>query len=268
VIGSSERGAAARPLLSRVALALLLSATLLSATALFGGAAAAAAQETSVVSSGPSGGQPVNDAVAVNTHDGKSVFKLAFSVRHLSDSTVAPANVAVAYASCTSCRTVAIAIQIVFADSAPTVTPTNVALAINQDCNFCETFAAAYQYVFVDGADVTLSDEGRRRLKDIRQALKDLGKREDLTIQQLVAEVGTLTAQIGDVLEHELVVRDGGTNGSTTSSTDTSTSTTSGPGSSDTSPTTSTAPSSTTSSTITESSSSTSTSAPTSTTAP
>src|SRR5689334_2393044 len=75
-------------------------------------------------------GTPTNDAVAVNTKDGSSVFKLAFSVRSIENSTVAPENGAVAYASCSNCQTVAIAVQVVFVVGSPQVfTPENLAIA-------------------------------------------------------------------------------------------------------------------------------------------
>ena len=54
-----------------------------------------------------------NAAVAINTTDNSSVFDLAFSIRDVMNGVVDQTNTAVAYASCNSCRSVAIAIQIV-----------------------------------------------------------------------------------------------------------------------------------------------------------
>lgn len=48
-----------------------------------------------------------SSAVAVNTRDGSSVFKLSFSVKRVMDSSVDADNAAVAYASCSDCQTVA-----------------------------------------------------------------------------------------------------------------------------------------------------------------
>ena len=95
-----------------------------------------------------------NSAVATNTKDGKSVFKLAFSVKKVTGE-VDATNTAVAYASCEDCRTVAAAIQVVLV-SGPvgSASPQNVAVAINYDCTECETLAAAYQFVFADGQEV------------------------------------------------------------------------------------------------------------------
>src|SRR4051794_19486896 len=71
-----------------------------------------------------SGGAGDNSAVAVNTKDGSSVFKFAFSVAKVVGDTVSNTNAAVAYASCDACRTTAIAIQIVIVEGDPsTYTP-------------------------------------------------------------------------------------------------------------------------------------------------
>jgi putative peptide zinc metalloprotease protein len=169
-----------------------------------------------------------DSAVAVNMHDGKSVFKLAFHVRRTMDSDVDAQNAAVAYASCTGCRTVAASIQIVLAmGDVDSATPENVAIAINDQCSECETLAAAYQYVFGTGEEVHFTPEGHRRLADIRHRLHELKKREDLTLDQLAAEIATLAAEAAEVVDSEL--RGAGPPGDTTTSTSvtsTSTSTT------------------------------------------
>jgi len=80
----------------------------------------------------PAGAQSQdNTAVAVNKKDGKSVFKLAFSVKKATGD-VDATNTAVAYSSCTDCKTVAAAIQVVLvSDVGSSVTPQNMAVAIN-----------------------------------------------------------------------------------------------------------------------------------------
>src|SRR3982751_4246692 len=54
-----------------------------------------------------------NAAIAVNTKDGTTVFKVAFAIRHVLGDVVDQTNGAVAYASCTDCAAVAIAFEIV-----------------------------------------------------------------------------------------------------------------------------------------------------------
>lgn len=204
-----------------------------------------------------------SSAVAVNTRDGSSVFKLSFSVKHIMDSDVDADNAAVAYASCTDCETVATSIQVVLVmGDAESLTSDNVAIAINYQCSECETLAAAYQYVFGDGEPVRFTAEGNQRLADIRRRFQELRRRDDLTLQQLAAEIAKLAAEVAEVVDEELVATGkAGAPGQQESATTTvvSTSTTAAPASTTTTvrttttaatvATTTTAPSSTTTTT-------------------
>ncbi|HZQ28498.1 MAG TPA: hypothetical protein VFA94_12435 [Acidimicrobiales bacterium] len=211
-----------------------------------------------------------NSAIAVNTKDGSSLFQLAFQVTWVTGDTVNATNTAVAYASCTNCTTVAIAIQIVLVVGSPSVfTPQNVAVAVNDQCNLCNTLAMAYQLVIQVSGPVRLTPEGLRQLHDIRKQLREL-KEFALTIAQIHDQVLALEQQIEQVMTTQLVPAGQGkeqrAQGATTSTTGdgggaTSTSTTA------TSTTTTVrATSSTTSTSTTASTSSTSTSTPTTTT--
>lgn len=145
-----------------------------------------------------------NTAIAVNTKDGSSVFKLAFSIKRTLQPVVEHGNAAVAYASCENCQTVAIAIQIVLVmGDVTTATPENVAIAINDSCTACETLASAYQLVLGTGGVVRLTKEGRRQIQEIRRALRELG-RGDLSIEEIQARVDALYTQIRQVFATEL----------------------------------------------------------------
>lgn len=145
-------------------------------------------------------------AVAVNKHDGKSVFKLSFAVKRVMDGDVDADNAAVAYASCTDCQTVAASIQVVLImDDPSSVTTDNVAIAVNYQCTECDTLAAAYQYVFGDGEPVLFSAEGNRRLADIRRRFQELRRRDDLTLDQLAQEIAVLAGEVAQVVDTELV---------------------------------------------------------------
>lgn len=147
-----------------------------------------------------------NVSVAVNDKDGSSVFKLAFSIARVSGDVVDSTNVAVAYASCSDCQTVAIAIQVVLVTGDPSVvTPQNVAIAINDTCDLCDTLASAYQIVLGSGEQVRFTDEGRRRIAAIRKRLHAL-KSSDLSIEQIQAEVAAAVGDLKQVLSTELVV--------------------------------------------------------------
>ena len=146
-----------------------------------------------------------NTAVAVNTKDGSSIFKVAFAIRHVMGDVVDQSNAAVAVSSCTDCQTVAVAIEIVLVESnASTVEPKNVALAINVDCTLCVTVADAYQFVYSTGGAVHFDADGNKILADIRNELEKL-KHQNLTLQELQAKLEDIKARILDVLQHHLV---------------------------------------------------------------
>jgi putative peptide zinc metalloprotease protein len=146
-----------------------------------------------------------NAAIAVNTKDGTTVFKVAFAIRHVMNGVVDQTNGAVAYASCTDCAAVAIAFEIVLVESNPSVvTPTNVAIAINENCTTCVAVAEAYQFVLGTGGIAHFDHEGNKILSDIRHELHSL-KKEDLTLDQLQAKMDDIAARIADVLANHLV---------------------------------------------------------------
>jgi putative peptide zinc metalloprotease protein len=148
-----------------------------------------------------------NVVVAVNTKDGTSLIRFAFKIVRVSRDVVDQSNAAVAVASCVECEAIAAAFQVVLVFSNPSVvTPENIALAMNVECTECLAFAAAYQWVLGTGGPVHFTAEGNRRLADVRKALKDLEKAaSDLTIEELVAELEAVQAEIAGILATELV---------------------------------------------------------------
>ena len=102
-------------------------------------------------------------------------------------------------------QAIAIAIEIVLVFGTPSVvTPTNLALAINDQCTLCETLASAYQFVLGTGGPVHFSSEGNKSIAELRHDFKDLGK-SDLTIDQIQAQVADLVGQLKTVLANDLV---------------------------------------------------------------
>jgi len=146
-----------------------------------------------------------NTAIEINTKDGSTVFKLSFAIRHVMGDVVDQSNAAVAYASCTDCTTVAIAIEIVLVEGSPSVvTPTNIAIAYNEQCSLCVTVADALQFVEGTNGVVRFDQEGNRILHDVRKELQDL-KHQDLTLDQLQAVIQDVYNKIQDVLSNHLV---------------------------------------------------------------
>lgn len=180
----------------------------------------------------PAHAEETNTAVAVNTKDGSSIFKVAFQIKKVMDGDVDSQNAAVAYSNCVDCQTVAVAIQIVLVvGDVDSATPTNVAIAYNENCTSCETMAAAYQYVYSTGDNFRFSKEGKRRLYDLRQRLRELRKHKEYTLEQVAAELERITTELAAVIEDELRPADtpaettSTTDGSSSASTSTSTST-------------------------------------------
>ena len=201
----------------------------------------------SVLTAAPVAAQD-NTSTAVNTKDGKSVFKLAFSVKEVTGDVDAK-NSAVAYSSCTDCKTVAAAIQIVLISDPDDVVVQNQALAINYQCTECDTLARAFQFVFASGEEVEFTKEGKAALHDLRKRFYDLKQRDDLTLQQLATEIGLIAGAVAKVVDTELVaVEDKKAEPATTTTAagPAATTTTASPPTSTTLSPTTTAPSSTT----------------------
>lgn len=174
----------------------------------------------------PSEAAADNAAIAVNTKDGTTVFKVAFAIRHIMSDVVTETNGAVAYNSCSDCASVAIAFEIVLVeDDASVVSPTNVAIAYNQDCTTCVAVAEAYQFVLGTGGVVHFDAEGNKILADIRRELHSL-KKEDLTLDQLQAMLDDIAARMADVLQNHLVAVGPSKPDETATTTDTTTTTT------------------------------------------
>ena len=153
----------------------------------------------------PGGGD--NAAVAVNTDDGASLFRLAFSVRIVANGVVDETNSAYALASCTDCQTVALAFQVVLVHGDVDVAvPENRAVAYNDQCAECVTYASATQIVLGFDGPVRFTADGHRRLAAVRRSLRQLEERAaGLTLPQLNAEVQAAKSELVAILEQELV---------------------------------------------------------------
>ena len=147
-----------------------------------------------------------NVAVAKKTRDGGEVYAVRLKIVQTDADVVDSANAAVAAASCEDCTTVAIAIEgvLVVGTDVDTVTPVNLAIALNSDCSGCQTLAAAYQYVTQNDTRVRITGEGRRTVASLRQQLNTLRSR-DLTIVEMAAEVDRIAGEFYEVLMNEVV---------------------------------------------------------------
>jgi hypothetical protein len=115
------------------------------------------------------------------------------------------ANVARADSTdCTDCRTVAVAIQGVVVKGSPhTATPTNAALAINQNCLRCTTYAYAYQYIVTTETRARLSRRARRQVAALREEVATVA-RSDLSPEALDARLTALSADFRAAIDTDL----------------------------------------------------------------
>jgi putative peptide zinc metalloprotease protein len=125
----------------------------------------------------PAPGEGDNQALAVNTQDGSTVYDVAFALVWAEDGVADNVNSAYALASCKDCSTVAVAFQVVLVLGHSDVVPQNLAAAVNYSCISCVTGALAQQLV------VTLD-----------------GPLDEATEREL-AELWTRIAAYGDTLE-------------------------------------------------------------------
>jgi len=144
-------------------------------------------------------GQPV-------TRDDSNRFRFEYDLEREDGDTVENENLAYARASCERCRTTAIAVQIVLVSSKPsTVTPVNLAVALNDNCTSCQTFATAFQFVVgVDDASVRFTKAGKAELKRIIGEFRSL-RHETYTLDEFHTRTGALADRIRTVLRTQLV---------------------------------------------------------------
>ena len=151
------------------------------------------------------GGAGANNVVYVrNQVNGASLTRARASVAHDPGPTVANDNEAVAYASCTDCRTVAAAVQIVLVEG-PTndFRPTNVALALNEGCVRCATFAFARQVVLSPGTHVEIGEQAEVQIQGIQGQISAVAASAE-SFPDMTADLDGLTEQLVAVVQGEV----------------------------------------------------------------
>jgi putative peptide zinc metalloprotease protein len=141
-------------------------------------------------------GEGDNQALAVNTTDGGTLYDVAFALVYADEDTVLNTNEAYALSSCTGCQTVAVAFQVVLVlGEANVVVPQNLSAAVNYACVQCVTYALATQLVLTVsgplGADTTA------RLDQLWKELEAFGRSiKDLPLSQIQARLTEFESQI------------------------------------------------------------------------
>ncbi|MFP5220007.1 MAG: hypothetical protein ACLGIG_09775 [Actinomycetes bacterium] len=143
-----------------------------------------------------------NQALAVGTTDGGTVYDVAFALVW-ADGDVTSSNEAYAFASCTDCTTVAVAFQVVLVVGESSVAvPQNLAAAVNWSCVECVTHALASQLVLTLPDD--LSPEALAELQALWAELEAFGAGiEDVPLDQLAARLEEFKARFAAVVQDE-----------------------------------------------------------------
>jgi putative peptide zinc metalloprotease protein len=146
---------------------------------------------------GKRGGGPSNRVTVHNEENGRFRTRASLDYAAVKGPSVAPENFATAEATCTDCQTIAIAGQIVIYErGASSVTPRNIAKAVNTRCTRCVTIALAYQYLIpVDDVD-NAPDNARRLVREMDREFKEIEKIR--SISETTPEY--VEARINDIL--------------------------------------------------------------------
>lgn len=158
-----------------------------------------------ITAGGGGGGTVNNEVVVLNTTDGRFAQRSGFGIAKVTGDTAENQNAAAATSSCTDCRTVAVAVQIVLVQrtDAANISPRNFAIAINNNCLRCETFAAAYQYIVTTQGIVRFTPEGQRRLSELQNQIRAIAATDGMPFPELEAQIDALVEQMWAVVDEE-----------------------------------------------------------------
>ena len=151
----------------------------------------------------PAPGEGDNQALAVNTEDGSTLYDVAFALVWAEGDTTDNVNSAYALASCRDCTTVAIAFQVVLVvGQSDTIVPQNLAAAVNYNCISCVTAALARQLVLtIEGP---LSDLAMEELTALWQEIAAFGADlEGLSLGEIQARLTSYEEQIIAIIERD-----------------------------------------------------------------
>jgi putative peptide zinc metalloprotease protein len=144
-----------------------------------------------------------NQALAVNTTDGSTVYDVAFALVWADGGSATNQNQAFAFASCTDCTTVAIAFQVVLVlGQADVVVPQNISGAVNYACLQCMTYALAQQLVL--SVDRPLSQAGTAAIAAVWAQIQQLAQTiQGVPLDQVQSLLAGYEQQIVDIVHAE-----------------------------------------------------------------
>ena len=168
-----------------------------------------------------------NQALAVNTADGTTVYKVAFALVWVEPGqNVLNTNEAYAFADCHNCSTTAVAFQVVLiVGNAPVVAPENLSGALNYDCFACLTQALADQLVLTQANQP--SAEELAALDALWQKIEAFGQNlQGMSLAQIQSTLASYESQVQAVVKQYAAGSATGSSSQSTASTTPGTSTT------------------------------------------
>ncbi|MDQ1618322.1 MAG: putative peptide zinc metalloprotease protein [Actinomycetota bacterium] len=148
-------------------------------------------------------GEGGNQALAVNTKDGSTLYEVAFALVWAEGSSVLNRNEAYAFASCKACKTVAVGFQVVLiVGQANVIVPQNLSAAANYACIVCVTYAIAKQIII--SLPKGLSPAAMARLNTLWAQIQQFGQRilrDKLPVGQIYAGLAGYETQIMDIVQ-------------------------------------------------------------------
>ena len=145
-------------------------------------------------------GEGDNQALAVNTTDGGTVYDVAFALVWADGDSVLNTNEAYALASCKECQTVAVAFQVVLVvGQVDVVVPQNLSAAVNYSCVECVTYALATQLVL--SLPESLDPRSLAELEALWREIAAFGvSLEGVPLSELQARLSAFEAQILEIV--------------------------------------------------------------------
>ena len=156
---------------------------------------------------GGGGGNVNNEVVVRNTVDGHFAQRAGLGIARVTGDVVENQNAAAATSSCSDCRTVAVAVQIVLIQrtDASVVSPRNLAIALNVGCQRCDTFAAAYQYAVTTDGLVRFTPGAQQQLAALESQIRSLTATDGVPFPDLEAQIDAVVEQMWAIVDQDLV---------------------------------------------------------------
>lgn len=168
------------------------------------GATEAVADDTAEDSVGVSleGGGGRNVVMLTNHRDGELTMRGSIQLNQLPAPRIAPENLARAYASCTDCQTLAVAMQInLIKRGTQLAAPRNAAVAINYECLRCVTVAVALQYTYSVDDPTQTPPEVRQLIRAMEAELRAISIDREVGIREAIERINAVIDQFVELAE-------------------------------------------------------------------